>query len=206
MTLLSRLLRCDRAGSATEFAIVLPLLLIFLFGIIDGGRFLWEFNRAEKATQMGVRYAVVTDPVPTALEGPAQGGYSFSVSDSIVQGSSVPTANFDNSVCDNSTCSCTGGNICGAIGYNSTAFTNIVTRMTQFYPIIAASNVTVIYKNVGLGFAGDPDNPNVSPLVTVKLSGLVFHPITCLVFACSINMPDFRASLTAEDLSGSQSN
>jgi Flp pilus assembly protein TadG len=206
MRLLSRLLRCDRAASAAEFALVLPLLLIFLFGIIDGGRFLWEFNRAEKATQMGVRFAVVADPVATALEGPAQGGYSFSVSDSIAQGSSVPAANFDNSVCDNTTCSCTGGNICGAIGYSSAAFANIVTRMTAFYPPIGSSNVTVTYKNVGLGFAGDPDNPNVSPLVTVKLTGLTFQPITCLVFACSIGMPDFSAALTAEDLHGSKSN
>jgi hypothetical protein len=40
----------------------------------------------------------------------------------------------------------------------------------------------------------------------VKLTGLTFQPITCLVFACSITMPDFRASLTAEDLSGTKSN
>lgn len=206
MTLLSRLLRCERAASATEFALVLPLLLVFLFGIIDGGRFLWEYNRAEKATQMGVRYAVVTDPVATALEGPAAGGYSFSVSDGITQGSTVPTANFDNASCTSSTCSCTGGSICGSIGFSSTTFKNIVNRMAAFYPPIGQPNVTVTYKNVGLGFAGDPVNPNVSPLVTVKLSGLTFQPITCLVFACSISMPDFSAALTAEDLSGSTSN
>ena len=78
--------------------------------------------------------------------------------------------------------------------------------MAAFYPPIGQPNVTVTYKNVGLGFAGDPVNPNVSPLVTVKLSGLTFQPITCLVFACSISMPDFSAALTAEDLSGSTSN
>ena len=43
---------------------VLPLLLLFIFGIIDVGRLMWTWNRAEKATQMGARFAVVTDMVP----------------------------------------------------------------------------------------------------------------------------------------------
>jgi hypothetical protein len=210
MKTLVDLLRCKSAATAAEFALVLPLLLILLFGIIDAGRFLWEFNEAEKATQMGVRYAVVTNPVATALRGPANGGYSFAVSDSIAQGSPVPTANFDSATCDDSSCSCTGGSICNSIGYDgpgpNTAFGNIVARMALFYPSIGASNVQVIYKNVGLGFSGDPDNPNVSALVTVKLRNLQFRPITCLVFACSIGMPDFSAALTLEDASGAVSN
>ena len=54
----------DRSGSsAAEFGIVLPLLLMFLFGIIDAGRFMWTYNHAEKATQMGARMAVVTSPL-----------------------------------------------------------------------------------------------------------------------------------------------
>jgi hypothetical protein len=210
MSLLSRLLRCDRAASAVEFALVLPLLLIFLFGIIDGGRFLWEFNRAEKATQMGVRYAVVTDPVLSGMT-----AYDFATSgDAIPQGSSIPIANFSSASCTSAGCSCSpsAAGFCGATSLNSAALANLATQMSYMYPPIAAANVEVDYQNVGLGFAGNPVNPDgsrfsdVSPLVTVKLTGLVFHPITCLMFACSINMPDFRASLTAEDLSGSQSN
>lgn len=201
MNTLSRLLRCDRAASAAEFALVLPLLLIFLFGLIDGGRFLWEFNEAEKATQMGVRYAVVTDPVPSGLS-----SYSFAVSDGITQGNTVPTANFDSATCDKTTCKCTGGNICSSIGYDQTEFNRIVARMAAMYPPIQASNVQVIYKNVGLGFAGDPNGPDVSTLVTIKLSGLTFTPITCLVFPCAITMPDFAAGLTLEDASDNGEN
>jgi hypothetical protein len=74
------------------------------------------------------------------------------------------------------------------------------------YPQIAPANVQVAYKNVGLGFAGDPNGPDVAPLITVRLTGLDFHPITCLMLACTIEMPDFRAALTAEDLSGTISN
>jgi Flp pilus assembly protein TadG len=204
MSVLARLVRCERAGSAVEFALVLPLLLIFLFGIVDGGRFLWEFNRAEKATQMGVRYAVVTDPVMSGFA-----GYDFATSaDAIPAGNAVPVANFASANCTSSTCACTpsSAGFCSGAAVNSTAFTNVVTRMALMYPPITASNVEVDYSNVGLGFAGNPDGSDVSPLVTVKLKNLQFHPITCLIFACSISMPDFSAALTAEDLSGTVAN
>jgi hypothetical protein len=152
---------------------------------------------------MGVRYAVVTAPVLNGLDN----SYSFAVSGGISQGSPVPTSSFDSATCDNSTCSCTpGGGFCSAVSRNAAAFTNIRTRMTGFYPQIKDANLQVIYRNVGLGFAGDPNGSDVSPLVTVKLRSLTFRPITCLVFNCSISMPDFSASLTAEDLSGSISN
>jgi Flp pilus assembly protein TadG len=204
MNIPSRLLRCDRASSAVEFAIVLPLLLIFLFGIIDGGRFLWEFNRAEKATQMGVRYAVVTDPPLSGLT-----SYDFATSaDAISAGNAVPTANFTSASCTSASCTCSpnSSGFCGSTSLNSTGFTNLVNRMALIYPQITSSNVEVDYQNVGLGFAGNPDGADVSPLVTVKLKNLTFHPITCFVFACSIGMPSFSAALTAEDLSGTVSN
>lgn len=205
MRIFARLLRSEGAAAGAEFAIVLPLLLLLLFGVIDAGRFMWEYNMAEKATQMGARFAVVTNPVAGKLAGPRQGGYSFSVSDGIAQGNPVPTSSFDNSVCDNASCSCTGGNIC-PMTYNATAFNNIVTRMAAMYPPIAAPNVQVIYKNVGIGFAGDPDNPQVSALVTVKLRSLSFRPLVCLAFACSIRMPDFSAALMQEDAQGTKWN
>jgi len=202
MKRLTDLTRETQAASAAEFALVLPLLLILLFGIIDVGRYLWQFNQAEKATQMGARYAVVTDPVLNGLY-----TYSFSVSGGVPQGTAVPTASFDNATCTNSTCTCTpGGGFCSATSRNATAFTNIVARMKMMYPTLTASNVQVNYRNVGLGFAGDPDGPDVSALVTVSVTGLTFRPMTCLVFACSISMPDFRAALTLEDASGTISN
>jgi hypothetical protein len=197
------LLRDVRAASAAEFALVLPLLLILLFGIIDAGRFMWEYNRAEKATQMGARFAVATDLVPSGLS-----AYSFSINDGVPQGSAVPTANFDYSICNDTDCSdCAGGTVCGAIGYDATAFGNIVERMHFMYPGIQPANVEIEYRNVGLGFAGDPNGPDVAPLVTVRLNGLQFQPITTFFLGgVTVTMPDFRASLTAEDLAGDFSN
>ena len=198
----ARVLFRDRGGaSAAEFALVLPLLLVFLLGILDAGRFMWDYNQAEKATQMGVRYAVVTEMVPSGLE-----NYSFAVSDSVLAGTAVPTSNFDRAVCNTSSCTCTGGSVCGSIGYDAAAFDAIVARMKLMYPPITDSNVQIEYRNVGLGYAGDPNGPDVAPMVTVRLTGLSFQPITSMIFGAAVTMPDFRAALTLEDGSGTVAN
>ncbi|WP_246444371.1 TadE family protein [Sphingomonas sediminicola] len=62
------ILRRDDGATAAEFAMVLPLLILFLFGIIDVGRYMWTLNQVEKATQMGARMAVVTNMVPGASQ------------------------------------------------------------------------------------------------------------------------------------------
>lgn len=206
MTAWRRLWRDDRGAGAAEFALVLPLLLLLLFGIIDSGRFMWEYNRAEKATQMGARYAVVTDLVPAALA-----DYSFAVdeadADKVPAGDAVPIDNFESAQCDEIDCEpCSGGDICGDIGYDGAAFARIVERMQAIYPPISSENVTIEYRNVGLGFSGDPGGPDVAALVTVRLTSLEFQPITTLLFDAGLTMPDFRASLTLEDGQGDVSN
>jgi Flp pilus assembly protein TadG len=170
---------------------VLPLLLLFLFGIIDVGRLMWTFNQAEKATQIGVRAAVVTNVIPTNLD------RDFAATYNLVGGDPVPTSTF-------STTTCTSGSCTGGWGYNSDAFTYVSTRMQQIYPAITPANVVIRYDNVGLGFAGDPSGPDVSALVTVSLQNLTFQPIVLL--GLNVTLPDFRASLTAEDFSGTVSN
>lgn len=203
---MSRLLLLHRhqgGASSAEFALVVPLLILFLFGMIDVGRFMWEYNQAEKATQMGVRYAVATDMVPSGLE-----TYSFAVDGGIAAGNPVPVANFASATCTQGSCTCAAmtGNFCGSVGYNGTAFNNIVDRMNDMYQYVGAQNVEIEYRNVGLGYAGDPDRPDVEPLVTVKLRNMTFQPFTGMLFGASVTMPDFRASLTAEDGDGSVAN
>lgn len=195
-------LRDRRGASAAEFALILPLMLLLLFGLIDAGRFAWEYNRAEKATQMGVRYAVATDPVAPGLA-----SYSFAVDGGIIAGDPIPVAAFDYAACDDTDCDpCVGGGVCSGIGYDPDAFANLVTRMDAMYPAIGPGNVEIEYRNVGLGYAGDPNGPDVAPLVTVRLTGLTFKPITTLIFGLSLPMPDFRAALTLEDGAGTEAN
>lgn len=208
MPALNSFLRDRRASSAAEFALVLPLLIIFLFGIIDVGRLMWTWNRAEKATQIGVRYAVATDPVATGLA-----TYSFATGTTAVpQGNAVDASYFSSMTCDSTTCNSASapcvGSACASLitPYNSTAFTNIVDRMQSFLPELASANVLVQYQNAGLGYAGDPNGADVSPLVTVSIRNLVFHPITFAVFNGSIPLPSFSAALTMEDGQGSVSN
>jgi Flp pilus assembly protein TadG len=187
----------DRTGAtAAEFALVLPLLLILLFGIIDVGRWLWTYNEAEKATQMGARMAVVTSFVSASVGD----SYVGACSPALTQGDPIPAGCFSTITCTNSGCS--GGTA------DTTAFGNIVARMQKILPQITAENVTVEYSPSGLGYAGDPSGSDVSPLVTVKLgtpTALQFQPLTALLLT-TMDMPAFTTSLTAEDLSGSVSN
>ena len=210
MRRLAPLLVDRRASSAAEFAMVLPLLLILLLGVIDVGRLMWTWNRAEKATQMGVRYAVATDMVPNGLA-----AYSFVVSGGLTQGDAIPQSAFGGASClvnaGAVSCSCKSGATCPSpLVSNSanalTAFNNIVNRMRLFMPEIASSNVTVDYDYSGLGYAGDPNGSDVSPLVRVSLKQLTFRPLLFRFFAGTITLPSFSAALTMEDGQGTASN
>jgi Flp pilus assembly protein TadG len=200
-----RLARDTRASSAAEFALVLPLLIIFLLGMIDVGRLMWTWNEAEKATQMGVRYAVATDMVPTGLQ-----NYSFVVSDILTQGDTIPTSSFGSVTCTSTSCTCAGSNCPAAwtTSPNTTAFNAIVARMQRFLPELTASGVQVSYANSGLGYAGDPNGSDVSPLVTVSIrpNTVTFRPITFALFRTTMNLPSFSAALTLEDGQGTVSN
>ena len=199
------LIRNDRGASAAEFALVLPLLLIFLFGIIDGGRLMWTWNQAEKATQVGARIAIVTNVLAPGLAtadyvGASPGGTV------LTQGDVIPAAALGAITCTSSGCTCTT-TPCPTPGtFDTTTFnTIIVPRMKFMKPDITAANVRVIYRGSGLGYAGDPNGIQLQPLVTVELTGLQFRPLTTLAWA-TFNLPSFSTTLSGEDLSGTTFN
>ena len=199
----------DSGGSAAEFGLVLPLVLLFLFGIIDTGRFMWEYNKAEKATQMGARYAAVTNMVPTTLA-----TTSFVVAGSVAPGDPIPSTAFSGTRCRIGSCNTAPTSVCPTAnaaattdwGYADAAFTNVVKRIKTFKQDVSASQVVLDYNFSGLGYAGDPTGPAITPLVTVRLCGMTFQPLTTILFGGSISMGALSYTLTMEDGAGTVSN
>jgi Flp pilus assembly protein TadG len=195
----ARLLNCTSGSSAAEFALTLPAFLVFLFGIIDAGRFAWEYNKAEKATQTGARFAVVTDPVAPALA-----TYDFTGGGQNA-GDPIPASSFGVLRCASTGCTCQTTPCPAGVGAVGGSWTQLVARMRQIDPAIKDTNVQVEYRGSGVGFAGDPTGMDIVPIVTVQLTGMTFRPLTLLSIKV-MNMPDFHSSLTAEDSIGTQSN
>lgn len=206
------LVRDCRGASAVEFAIVLPLLLILIFGVIDGGRFLWEVNRAEKATQVGVRMAVVTNVLAPGLISEDYTGKTINGT-VIKSGDLIPAAALGRVACTSTGCTCATTPCPNTLGtMDPPTFQRLVDRMRTIDPVLTKENVVVTYSGSGLGTAGDGGSTamDISPLVTVSLDGgtdqtrLKFTPITSLMLA-TFNMPSFSSTLTAEDASGNYS-
>ncbi|MFA7586172.1 MAG: TadE/TadG family type IV pilus assembly protein [Novosphingobium sp.] len=198
--------RDPSGASAAEFALVLPLMLLFLFGIIDVGRYAWTLNQAEKAVQIGARMAVVTDIVAPGI---AAANYIGLGTPALTQGDPIPVAAFGLAECTATSCRCvtapcptpnTG------LGYNGAAFQAIASRMRQIEPTIGDANVVVEYRGSGLGFAGDPSGSDIAPLTTVRLADMDFAPITLLLFSANVPLPQVSHTLTMEDGSGTASN
>ena len=207
-------IRDRRAAGAAEFALVLPLFLIFLLGTIDAGRYAWEFNRAAKATQVGARWAIVTDLIPGGEDADSLKNYSFAVNGDVPQGEVVDSTFFPGVTCTSSSgvvsCTCATGGTC-----NFTLTTDIaaqdawnalVARMQQIYPAVQSDNVQIDYEWSGLGYSGDPFGPDVAPLTTVSLKNMQFQPLTLLLFGGTIGIPESSYSLTLEDGDGDFSN
>jgi Flp pilus assembly pilin Flp len=211
MRRISRHFLRNRGGAVgAEFALVVPLAALFILGIIDAGRLMWSWNRAEKATQMGVRYAVTTDMIPDGLL-----TYDF-LSEGIPRGDPITEADFGGATCTSTGCTCNAGATCPPLGTWDTASTTdvdsedrfraLVTRMQDYYPEIRAQNVVVEYGYSGLGYSGDPYGADMDPLVTVRLTGMSFEPSVGFLFGGSLGMPAFAATLTMEDGEGPLAN
>ena len=197
-------LAVDRGGAAgAEFAMVLPLLILLIFGAIDAGRYMYTLNQVEKATQMGARMAVVTNMVPGGL---AAQNYGLTLG----QGAPIPTSSFGSAQCTSSggtvSCSCITAPCPTLTPIDTAAFNAVADRMILIAGYLNRSNVTIRYDNSGLGYAGDPTGPDVAPIVTVSATNVSFNPLIGQFFGISLRFPVVTASLTLEDGQGSDSN
>ncbi len=182
--------RDRQAAAGAEFALLAVVFAGILLAIIDFNRLLWEYNRVEKACQVGVRYAVMNDMAATAISG------WNGVATGCGAGLAIPSTAPGNPpiTCD--------GTDCGGSGYSSDAYQAIVNEMsTVFSPITSDPNavVEVTYENIGMGFCGNPFGPDIWPLTTVEVSGIQFQFATPLVGTVAPIELECSATLTGED-------
>lgn len=204
----TRLAQDQRGAAAVEVAIVFGVLLVLTISLIEFALALWQWNSAEKATQLGVRYAVESNPVASAFT-----SYSGVSDGNFEPGESLDTSKVAAFTvrCTSSGCTCPGG--CSAFsgnpGWDAVAFTAIVDKMRGIFPRIQPENVVVEYRHVGMGFAGRL-GADLVPTVTLELQGLTFDFLLlsflgpmlygATTVPAGIPMPSFAATLTGEDL------
>ncbi|MCH7833386.1 MAG: pilus assembly protein [Proteobacteria bacterium] len=207
---LGALAREPGGATAVEFAIVIGLLMVLTISIVEFSLALWQWNSAEKSTELGVRYAVQSNPVAA--------GFSSSGWNGVIDGGFSPGTSLDTStvgaftvICNNTTCTCTGCPGGFSITHDSTAFNDIVDHMSGVFFRVRPSNVIVEYAHVGMGFAGRP-GADLVPMVTVRLSGVTFDFMVLNFLrpmmvggsqqstSNGIPMPPFTATLSGEDM------
>lgn len=193
------MLREERGSSAVEFAIVFMLLTVTTFGIFETSLLMLQWHRAEKATQMGARYAVVSPMAApeladaTGIGGSAEAGTSCM---DAMTGATLAACALspDPVICQ------AGG--CNGYGFDGDAFEAIVEEMRKALPEIDESNVVVEYRFVGLGFVGRPGGQPLA--VTVRLQNMTFDLIVLddlVGMNGQLAMPAFATTLAGEDLS-----
>ena len=202
-----RKLATDTSGAAAvEFAFIAIALVLFTFAIFDVGFALYWFNRAEKATQLGVRIASVSNPVSDYLA--AVSGMTGPNAAQAGEGCES-TAGTLEPFCDHPDVTCTAANGTGTFTqgtFSDTAFEKIFNEMRVLYPQLSSDNVQVEYRASLLGFAGRPGNApgefNIVPQVTVRIVGLQYDYIAlgALLGLDPFTLPVISASMTGEDL------
>lgn len=183
----------QKGSSLVEFSLILPMLFAVLFGIIDMGYLLYQYNAAVKATQVGAQYAATHAPVVDDLNDCGPGTYSDKAGTDC--GSVAGYTNWS--------VKCPGGPNC-----NATVMADILTRMQNVYPNLEAENVSVTFSGEpGLGYIG---RGRPVPAITVAIEDLDYEFVAVGIFVNSmanalkinpdIGISSARTSIIAEDL------
>jgi Flp pilus assembly protein TadG len=193
----------DASGAvAVEFGLVGGMFIVMLLGMMEFGTAFWQWNRASKALQLGVRLAAVSDPVSSDLK------TMTGISGTVEEGDPMP---YFQRICNGASKTCSGGTfdqqalqtlVYGRGNAACPTTTQRYPAMCQLFPRIRPENVVVEYTHTGLGFAGRPGGP--LPSITVRLIGLEFDFVVLddLLGLTKISMSGLNATATAEDLRG----
>jgi hypothetical protein len=204
----------DIAGSAlVEYTVVFPVFILVTLGTVDVTYMLYEWTLANKATYVGARAAVVSNPIaPNITEDNLL--YSQNQLTKMGQFCFDFTTGSRNGNCPASTVKvdCTS-TACTpeTFGFNGSAFTNangtgIFDRMKIVFPRLQPGNVTISYQLNGSGYVGRPGGLPMNVTVSIRnmthstyfLAGIMrfFGGI----FASTVAIPAFTTTLTSEDM------
>jgi hypothetical protein len=201
----------DRGAVLVETTVMLTLFFVFVLGSIDFLMMFYQWNAAAKAVAIGARLAATSDPVAAGLNGLS----AAVVSPDLPPGTAMP----DFAVtCDGAAATCTCEGTCtGLGGYDAAAMNTIVfgrnstscgdaashdrPAMCNILPAVTPANITVSYRQTGIGFAGRPGGP--APTITLAIKNIQFRSFFLgnLVDSRRIPMPPLTTSIPAEDLS-----
>jgi hypothetical protein len=202
----------DIAGSVlVEYTVVFPLFMLVTLGTVDVAYMLYEWALANKATYVGARAAVVSNPVAQnitedrLLYDPSQlkqmGQYCFDFATGTGNGN-CPDVKVD---CTSTACTP------NTFGFNGSAFTNangtgIFDRMKVIFPRLQPDNVTISYQLNGSGYVGRPGGLPMNVTVSVQNVTHQFYFLTGIMpvfggrFGSASAIPAFATTLTSEDI------
>lgn len=195
----------DRSGAtAVEFVMVFMMVVFFTIATFEFGLAWYAYNRAEIATQWGVRLAVESDPVAsgfTTWNAVTTGGFD--------SGKSLDTGTLGafTLTCTDTACTCTVPTCVVGTGHDAAAFTAIYDKVRTFIWNLQPNNVVIEYTHVGMGFAGRP-GIDIVPNVTVRLVNLPYNLLVLTLFypaevPATFTMGEFKSTLPGEDLCSS---
>lgn len=199
---LSRFGKNTCGAVALEFSLVMLICIALTLGALDGAFAYFQWIKTEKGLQEGIRTAVVSDYILTDLASfdcfnASSADYGQSCAGSSVK---IPTANCTS---DGSAVSCTCVASCSAAvgmgNVSQAAFDAIVTRIQVYNPDLLATNLTISYADVGLGFAGRPSGAVPAVTLSIRNFPYDFYVLNNLFGLPQINMPAMNTTLTGED-------
>lgn len=186
--MLKHFIQDQRGTSMAEFAIILMLLMVLTFGIMDMGYALWQWNNAEKAAQLGTRLAVVSGPLAPGLATYECGTAATEAGESCAVGGN----NFGFVTCTITGCT-------GSFGFSQAEADRLLARMQLIFPRMQGENLIVEYEDLQLSFDGR-GSPVASVTVRIVNMNFEFLMLDALIGFTPIAMPEFRTTLTTEDL------
>ena len=209
----------EQAGAAmVELTIVAALLLTLVLGFVDFGYAFYQWNAATKAVQVGVRLAVVSNPVATGLPGETV------TSTASLIGEPLPADQFSYSCTADAagvaTCArCDSAAVCAGAGVDQAAFDLIYygddavsqgcgtvvvgdrPGICDFLSSLGPENVQIEYVATGLGYWTRPGGPVPTVRVSLQNVQFQFFFLSGLLGFANITMPSMLSTITGEDLS-----